>query len=183
MPKIDHFQSLCKLTIGQLHQIAHDFYGIQLAVEELPRKPCNKEECYQFIFRLNFDNGDYMADRMMAQNNLELERIHLSNGDSTKRSSSQKALASLSSHVLMQLFPFSLVFRPDLKIISAGCQLKNLFPDDALVGQTLPNVSRMRRPKLLLTWGNVIHCRCYGNINYLFIKFYGNFFFCVFACL
>ena len=57
----------------------------------------------------------------------------------------------------MQLFPFTLVFRPDLKIIAVGRQLKQMFPDNILVGQALPDVARVRRPKLLFTWGNVTY--------------------------
>lgn len=142
-------------TIGQLHQIAHDFYGIPLTVEELPKKPFSKEECYQFWFRLNFNNRDYMADRSSSSSSLDPGRLNFSMRESEK-SNSQKALASLSSSVLMQLFPFTLVFRPDLKIISTGSQLKNMYPDNALVGQTLLDVARLRRPKLLLTWENVM---------------------------
>lgn len=68
----------------------------------------------------------------------------------------EKILTSLSSSILMQLFPFTLVFRPNLEIISAGRQLRNMFPDNALIGQALPDVARIRRPKLLFTWDNVI---------------------------
>lgn len=143
-------------TTGQLHQIAHDFYGIPLAVEELPQKPFSKDECYQFWFRLNFNNRDYMADRSSSSCSLDPGRLNFSMRESEK-SNSQKALASLSSSVLMQLFPFTLVFRPDLKIISTGSQLKNMYPDNALVGQTLTDVARVRRPKLLLTWEAVMN--------------------------
>lgn len=140
--------------IGQLHQIAHDFYGIPLTIEELPKKPYSKEECHQFWFRLNFNNRDYMADRSASSSNLEPGRINFSSRESAK-TASQKALASLSSSVLMQLFPFALVFRPDLKIISTGCQLKHMFSDNAVLGQPLAEVARLRRPKLRLTWENV----------------------------
>lgn len=143
---------LILFCLGQLHQIAHDFYGIKLTVEELPHKPFTKEECYQFWFRLNFDNRDYMACRSTGSNSLELGRINLS---SVNKTAPQKELASLSSTVLMQLFPFALVFRPDLKIISTGSQLKNMYPDNTLVGQGLADVARVRRPKLLITWENV----------------------------
>lgn len=144
---------LLPLSIGQLHQIAHDFYGIKLSVDELPQKPFTKEECYQFWFRLNFDNRDYMACRSTCKNSLGLGRINLSSANKT---SGEKELASLSSSVLMQLFPFTLVFRPDLKVISAGSQLKNMYPHNTLVGQALVDVARVRRPKLLLTWENVL---------------------------
>jgi guanylate cyclase len=142
---------------GQLHQIAHDFYGIQLTVEELTKTPFNKEEGYQFRFRLNFDNRDYMTGRSACNGSLELGRINISSRGSASTMASEKALASLSSSILMQLFPFTLVFRPDLQIIAVGRQLKQMFPDNALVGQALPDVARVRRPKLLFTWDNVMN--------------------------
>ncbi|XP_046645351.1 soluble guanylate cyclase 89Db-like isoform X2 [Daphnia pulicaria] len=145
----------CPYLIGQLHQIAHDFYGIQLTVEELTKTPFNKEEGYQFRFRLNFDNRDYMTGRSACNGSLELGRINISSRGSAGTMASEKALASLSSSILMQLFPFTLVFRPDLQIIAVGRQLKQMFPDNALVGQALPDVARVRRPKLLFTWDNL----------------------------
>ncbi|XP_057364672.1 soluble guanylate cyclase 89Db-like isoform X1 [Daphnia carinata] len=145
----------CPYLIGQLHQIANDFYGIQLAVEELPNTTFSQEESYQFRFRLNFDNRDYMAGRAACNGSLELGRINISNRVSVKTIAAEKALTSLSSSILMQLFPFTLVFRPSLKIISAGRQLKNMFPGNTLIGQALPDVARIRRPKLLFTWDNL----------------------------
>jgi guanylate cyclase len=141
---------------GQLHQIAHDFYGIQLTVEELTKTPFNKEEGYQFRFRLNFDNRDYMTGRSACNGSLELGRINISSCGNASTMASENALASLSSSILMQLFPFTLVFRPDLQIIAVGRQLKQMFPDNTLVGQALPDVARVRRPKLLFTWDNVM---------------------------
>lgn len=101
-----------------------------------------------------------MAGRAACNGSLELGRINISNRGSVKTIASEKALSSLSSSILMQLFPFTLVFRPNLEIISAGRQLKNMFPGDMLIGQPLPDVARIRRPKLLFTWDNVIKS-CY----------------------
>ena len=66
------------------------------------------------------------------------------------------ALAPLSSFHLMRLFPFTLVFRKDLQIIATGLQLKEMYPAGVLVGKYLPAVAKMIRPKLCLTWDNVI---------------------------
>jgi hypothetical protein len=32
-----------------------------------------------------------------------------------------------------------------------------MFPNNALVGQAMPDVARVRRPKLLFTWDNVMN--------------------------
>ena len=120
-------------------------------MEELTSgEPQESEEGYQFNFRLNFDNRDYMAGQKQGANSLELERVALS-----PTSGRPAQLQSLSSSTLLQLFPFTLIFRPDLKIIATGFQLKQMFANGILNGQELPNVARMRRPKLRLTWENV----------------------------
>lgn len=112
-------------------------------------EPSSTEDGYQFTFRLNFDNRDYMAGRQ--GHCLALEKM-----SSSSDSSGCEGLAPLFSSTLLQLFPFTLIFRPDLQIIDSGRQLTQMFPEGTLVGQTLPDVSRMRRPKLRLTWDNVI---------------------------
>jgi len=101
---------------------------------------------YQFLFRLNFDNRDYLTQKSVLNGKcLELERMP----------SASNNLSSLSSSILLQLFPFSLIFRKDLYIIGSGKQLKQMFCCAELIGQDLPSVARMRRPKLKPTWDNV----------------------------
>lgn len=56
----------------------------------------------------------------------------------------------------MRLFPFAILFRSDLRIVKIGRQLKIMFPDDVLINQALPELAKMRRPKIELTWENVI---------------------------
>ena len=68
---------------------------------------------------------------------------------------SLESLPELSSSILLQLFPFCLVFHYDLKIIAAGRQLKQMFSRRMLIGLILSDVARLRRPKLNLTWDNV----------------------------
>lgn len=144
---------------GQLHQIACDFYQIQLTVEALSSGgPQESEEGYEFRFRLNFDNRDYMAGRHGGAISLELERMSICPSPSGRRDSCKgqdAGLGALSSSILLQLFPFTLIFRPDLRIIATGLQLKQMFASGSLNGQELPDVARMRRPKLRLTWDNV----------------------------
>jgi guanylate cyclase len=69
--------------------------------------------------------------------------------------SASNNLSSLSSSILLQLFPFALIIRKDLIIIGTGKQLKQMFCSGELIGLDLPSVARMRRPKLKPTWNNV----------------------------
>lgn len=65
--------------------------------------------------------------------------------------------STLSSNALLQLFPFALIFRSDLKIISTGKQLKIMFMD-GIIGHSLDELVKMRRPRVNLTWDNVSKC-------------------------
>jgi guanylate cyclase len=65
--------------------------------------------------------------------------------------------STLSSNALLQLFPFALIFRSDLKIISTGKQLKIMFMD-GIYGHSLDELVKMRRPRVNLTWDNVSKC-------------------------
>ena len=120
-------------------------------MEELPQireADSSAEDGYQYRFRLNFDNKNYMADQQASRTScIDLENASLSGVEG--------ALEPLSSSLLMKLFPFTLVFRKDLQIIATGSQLKEMYPIGVLVGQYLPAVARMCRPKLCLTWDNV----------------------------
>jgi len=66
------------------------------------------------------------------------------------------SLSPVPGGIMMQLFPFTLVFRPDLKIIKIGDKLKEMYPVGTFIGQSLTSVIKMRRPKLSPTWKNVI---------------------------
>lgn len=130
-------------VIGLLLQIAEDYFGIQLSVHELPSEPSGEDEYNQYRFRLNFNNRDYLASqKTMNGSNLGLERKMM-------------AATPLSSNTLLRLFPFGLIFRSDLNIISTGQQLKIMFPNKGLIGRALPLIAKMRRPKVNLTWDNV----------------------------
>lgn len=130
-------------------QIAKECYGIpNLSVAELPQSPdqSRSTDGYKYRLRLNFDNRAYLANQAVITGLIEpINRGRFID----------KTLPAVSGKVMMQLFPFTLVFRPDLKIIQAGIKLKELYPPGTFIGQSLPSVIRMRRPKLSVTWENV----------------------------
>ncbi|KAI9562214.1 hypothetical protein GHT06_013179 [Daphnia sinensis] len=139
---------------GLLEQVAMDFYGIRLSMTAISQNPyeCN-EVGYQFRIRLNFDNRNYMACKAIENGAMALERKGNFLGTTACRKESS---TDLSSRILLQLFPFSLVFSPDLKIISVGHLMKQIFSSSMLIGQILPQVARLRRPRLNLTWKNLV---------------------------
>jgi guanylate cyclase len=144
------------ISTGILRQVAADFYGLQLSMGHVPDEPCgNNEGGYKYQIRLNFDNGDYMACKVI-EHGASMTLVRKANFlTSTTANIQQESLPQLSSSILLQLFPFCLIFRSDLKIIAAGHQLKQMFLWRMLIGQILPDVARLRRPRLNLTWDNV----------------------------
>ncbi|EFX79271.1 hypothetical protein DAPPUDRAFT_245123 [Daphnia pulex] len=141
---------------GLLDQVAIDFYGIRLAAGTFSQNSYdNIEMGYQYRIRINFDNRDYMACKAIEHGAMALER-KANFLASTTAKVYQEPLPQLSSSILLQLFPFSLIFRSDLKIIAVGCQLRLMFSRRMLIGQILPDVARLRRPRLNLTWDNLV---------------------------
>jgi len=115
-----------------------------LSIYELPQSPDDdKSECdgYKYLLRINFDNRDYLADQAMLKGLVT--------------PSIDKSLSPVPGRIMMQLFPFTLVFWPDLKIIEIGNKLQEMYPAGTFIGQSLTSVIKMRRPKLSLTWENV----------------------------
>ena len=127
-----------------LLQVAEEYYNIEVTINDLPAVPTKKDEYKEYRFRLNFNNRDYLASReTMKGSHLELEKKMLS-------------CPSLSSTTLLRLFPFALIFNSDLKIIGVGKQFNVMFPYPGLTENILPELVKMRRPKVGLTWENVL---------------------------
>ena len=73
--------------------------------------------------------------------------------------------STLSSDTVLQLFPFALIFRSDLKIISTGKQLKIMFINKEINGSNLNDLVKIRRPKVNLTWDNVREYCCFSAVS------------------
>lgn len=151
---------LCYL--GLLDEAARLYYGIEISLPPLPDKPYEKnQDGYQYRLRINFDNRDYMAHvRDRKARCLELERITSS---STANTSSQ---VNLSVSILCKLFPFLIVFDSNLKILAVGNKLLEMYPEGALIGHRIPEVARMRRPRVNPSWDNVRQLKtfCYHQL-------------------
>ena len=148
----------CTYLIGILEEIAEQFYDIRhLSVIQLPQEPSHDSSAdgEKYLFRINFDNRDYMADQAIVKGIAE----RLSNNEKKPKTEHiDKVLPPVPGKIIMQLFPFTLIFRPDLKIIETGNKLKEMYPEGTFIGQSLPDVIKMRRPKLKITWENASCC-------------------------
>lgn len=143
------------MLTGILDQVATDYYGISLSSDKLPDLPYeSNSEGHHYRIRLNFDNRNYMTCKAIVNGSLELER-KFNSGPTQKFNGRTEHLAPVTNYLLMQLFPFSLIFSSNLEIISVGLQLIRMFPHSKLVGKLLGDVARLRRPRSNLTWENV----------------------------
>jgi len=138
-----YFMKMEKYFTGILGKVAETFYGItDLTIHELTQS--RKElptDGYKHLLRVNFDNRGYLADQATLKGLVT--------------PSIDESLSPVPGRIMMQLFPFTLVFRPDLKIIEIGDKLKEMYPVGTFIGQSLTSVIKMRRPKLSLSWENV----------------------------
>ena len=150
---------------GQLHEVATQFYGLSLQVEQVEMKESSQGSGsgsgsgsgYQFCFRLNFENSDYMASR-----------LSLASCGGVAGIDGWDTLSPIKGSMLLRLFPLGFVFRPDLHISATGSQLSRMYPQESLMDQQLQTVAELRKPNIKCTWPNV--SQVFININ-IFIKF------------
>ena len=128
--------------------MATQFYGLELQVEEVKVNESSQGSGsgYQFCFRLNFDNADYMASR-----------LSLASCGGVAGVDGWDTLSPVKGSTLLRLFPLGFVFRPDLRISVTGSQLSRMYQEESLIDQSLQSVAKLRRPKINCTWPNVIH--------------------------
>ena len=121
--------------------MALEFFNLKISLPELPAEPNEQnEDGYQYTLRVNFDNSDYLA-------RVEADKRRIAEMD---------YLAPLSINILLQLFPFIFVFNEELNIITIGDTLRKMYPGNILMGRQLSAVARLRRPRVPLSWNNVL---------------------------
>lgn len=143
---------------GILEEVARTVHGIQLTTS-LPDKPHEQNnEFSMYRIRLYFDNQSHLANK-----------AHFVRREQKINYETQLQLPDLPGDILMKLFPFCIAFRPDMKIFKVGVKWEQLFPYPKMVGKKLPEVAHLRRPKINLTWQNVIF-RFIHSVFYLFFS-------------
>lgn len=130
--------------MGQLYQIAEEFYNTKLAIkvlEEATTVPGTRNVLVKF--RLDFDNREFVLSRKNKRTNLE-----------------RLTLPAVPSSILMRLFPFGLVFNESMVILAAGEKLRQVCGTSpgALIGESVTNNFKLRRPRgIPFTWKNTLY--------------------------
>ncbi|GIY74025.1 soluble guanylate cyclase 89Da [Caerostris darwini] len=126
-------------VIGQLIQIAQQFYGLDLQVTILNDKDNGNgsSECH-LIYDLRFDNTPYMKAQKARRNMIE-----------------HTDLTPVSCVYLFQLFPFSIAFDRTMTIREVGEKSRELFGGEEMVGLNVETFFLMHRPRVAFTWDNI----------------------------
>lgn len=133
-PGLSHY------LVGQLLQIAKDFYSLKLDVEVL--REDTEDITFCTTFRLKFDNGGFVKE--MLQKRAGFNRPHLS---------------SFSLGKLFLLFPFGIVLDPDLRVQFAGERILQLLGKDMIGAEFLQHFT-IQRPHVSLSWDSIMVFQC-----------------------
>ncbi|XP_042883873.1 soluble guanylate cyclase 89Db-like, partial [Penaeus japonicus] len=118
--------------MGQLLQIANDFYHLPLEVTIL--REDHEETPYCTTFRLDFRNDGFVQE--MLQRRAGFNRT---------------SLPSFTLGKLFRLFPFGIVLGPELKIRLAGERILQMLGKEMLEADFLDHFT-IQRPHVKLTW-------------------------------
>ncbi|XP_018562428.1 soluble guanylate cyclase 89Db-like [Anoplophora glabripennis] len=135
-------------VMGQLDEISKDIYNLDLETTVLSteHKTITGRNITIVTFRLNFDNSQYILSKK-AENAVHLETT--------------RHLPPFSCDLLLQLFPFAIVFNPALIIIGCGEKLVEVAGGkEKLLGQPVTKYFKLRRPKgIIFTWKNTFYLK------------------------
>ncbi|KAG5877871.1 hypothetical protein JTB14_031387 [Gonioctena quinquepunctata] len=131
-------------VIGQLIQIAKDFYDLILNVKVLDKTSSASGSKNHVIvtFRLEFDNRAYM--------------LHKSQKESFHQAGQ---LSSFSSDLLLELFPFGLILDTNMNIVATGRRFLEIWRGkESFFNKLMTNYFRLRRPKgVSFSWKNTLN--------------------------
>ncbi|CAF0724480.1 unnamed protein product [Didymodactylos carnosus] len=121
-------------VIGQLKECASKFYHLNIQIQH----DISTTEHSHFIFRINFDNSIINETSKSLMHTLTLPNV--------------------SSSTFFKVFPFCVVFDPDMRIRHLGRIIKNLFPLDSFpIDHQLEDVFRLVRPDVKLIWDKILY--------------------------
>ncbi len=115
---------------GQIESIAMDLFHIKVEVEIE-----SVEE---------FEHGTHTILKILFNNEVATKKASTGIGD---------LCPMISTEVILQMFPFHILFRKDFIIFGVGQSLHKILPD--LSGRVLSEYFRLTRPAIEFTWENV----------------------------
>ncbi|XP_068911274.1 soluble guanylate cyclase 89Db-like [Tenebrio molitor] len=140
-------QGFTHYVMGQLCQIAGDIFNLKLETTVLSQEnvTIGTRNIVIVHFRLNFDNSQYVLTKK-AETAAHLET---------------RQLAPFSCTVLLELFPFAILFTSMMEIVGCGEKLTQVAGgENKLLKQLVTKFFRLRRPKgITFNWKNIINLK------------------------
>ncbi|XP_074041184.1 soluble guanylate cyclase 89Da isoform X2 [Leptinotarsa decemlineata] len=142
-----HRHGLTHYVMGQLDQVAREIYNLELetTIIKSEKIPSSVGKDVSIVhLRLNFDNSQYMCSK---------------NRETT--SFIDRHLPAFSCDLLLELFPFAIIFNPTLTITGCGGKLVEVAGGkEKLLGQLFTKYFKLRRPKgISFTWQNAFYLK------------------------
>ncbi|XP_063926180.1 soluble guanylate cyclase 89Db-like [Zophobas morio] len=140
-------QGFTHYVMGQLDEVAEDIFNLKLETSVLSQEnvTIGTRNISIVHFRLNFDNSQYISAKK-AETAAHLET---------------RQLAPFSCSLLLEMFPFAILFNSMLEIVGCGERLIQVAGGgNKLLKQSVPKFFRLRRPKGIgFTWKNIINLK------------------------
>ncbi|KAJ8974758.1 hypothetical protein NQ317_019162, partial [Molorchus minor] len=134
--------------MGQLNQIAQETYNLELETKVLKSEITNisGRDIAIVTFRLNFNNIQYIQNKK-AESAIYME--------------ASRKFPAFSCDLLLQLFPFAILFNPAMVIVGCGEKLVQVAEgNEKLLGQPVTKYFKLRRPKgITFTWKNTFYLK------------------------
>ncbi|KAF5299447.1 hypothetical protein FQR65_LT01027 [Abscondita terminalis] len=131
--------------MGLLDQIAKDFFGIEVNIKVIDDVSVMVGDRQNKIvkYQINFDNSEYIQNEIRK-----------------REPQNAKPLPPVRCYDLLELFPFAIIINSSLEIVGVGLKLVETTKVNQLLGSTLGNYFKLRRPKgITLEWKNLLHLR------------------------
>ena len=124
---------------GQIREVGKVFYNLDVKIDVLSENQEN--DLVHVIYKLNFKNDQYN------------QAISTSNLSTSSKSALIKTNLNVKSETFFDLFPFHLVFKRNLEIISIGEGLGQAMKH--VEGESIKDLFNLVRPLVNFTWENV----------------------------
>lgn len=124
-------------------KVAKVFYNLDVSIDVLSEEL--EGDTTHVIFKLNFENGEY--DKMIERSNASMTSIRKS------QAHAEVTALPIKSEIFFELFPFHIVFKTNLEIVSIGCGLNQAMTHS--YGESIKDLFNLNRPLVSFTWENV----------------------------
>lgn len=151
-------QGFTQYVMGQLQQIAKDFYNLKLNVKvvEKASSASGSRNTVIVTYRLDFDNSEYVSGQPL---NSQAASVALQMRDRQRKESHllSRQLSPFPCSLLLELFPFGIIINHKMQIMGGGEKLCEVWKGQgSFLGDPVTRYFQLRRPKgITFNWKNV----------------------------